>query len=50
MKRWLRSLRLHILLPAFIMIPLLVILMTVVVSRSYINMNLQQERKKRCAH
>lgn len=49
MKRWFRSLRLHILLPAFIMIPLLVILMTVVVSRSYINMNLQQESKKNAA-
>ncbi|MDO5133010.1 MAG: histidine kinase [Eubacteriales bacterium] len=31
------------------MIPLLVILMTVVVSRSYINMNLQQESKKNAA-
>lgn len=49
MKRWFRSLRLHILLPAFIMIPLLVILMTVVVSRSYINMNLRQESKKNAA-
>ncbi len=49
MKRWFRSVRLHILLPAFIMIPLLVILMTVVVSRSYINMNLRQESKKNAA-
>ena len=49
MKRWFRSLRLHILLPAFIMVLLLVILMTVVVSRSYINMNLQQESDKNAA-
>ena len=49
MKRWFRSLRLHILLPALIMVLLLVILMTVVVSRSYINMNLQQESDKNAA-
>ena len=49
MKRWFRSLRLHILLPAFIMVLLLVILMTVVVSRSCIAMSLRQESDKNTA-
>lgn len=49
MKRWFRSLRIHILLPVLIMTLLLVILMTTLVSRAYIGMNLKQESEKNAA-
>lgn len=49
MKRWLSSLRFHILLPVLAMMLLMAVLITAVVSRSYIDMNLRQEREKNAA-
>ena len=48
-KRLFRSLRLHILLPTLIMMLLLAVLITVVVSRTYIEMSLRQESDKNVA-
>ena len=49
MKRWISSLRLHILLPILVMTLVLVVGMTVMVSRTWIGMNLRQESEKNAA-
>jgi len=48
-KRWISSLRLHILLPVLVMTLVLVVGMTVMVSRTWIGTNLRQESEKNAA-